>query len=63
MRRDLVDERECGGRFHVAVTATLTMLAKVIVVGKKRDGILRCEFENVAKRVVPHVQCEVTGDR
>jgi len=29
--RDLVDE-ECGGRFHVAVTATLSMLGKALVV-------------------------------
>ena len=33
MRRD-EGERECGGRFHVAVTATLVLLAKAM----GRDG-------------------------
>ena len=38
MRRDLEDEKECGGRFHVAVTATLTVLAKAMVVVSGKGG-------------------------
>src|SRR5712691_1342381 len=53
MKRDLVDEKGCGGRFHIAVTATLVLLAKAMVVvraeekegeRKKGDGVLRVEF-------------------
>ena len=58
MVRDLVDE-ECGGRFHVAVTATLSMLAKALVVVLRRGGKRRGErcvclgnkFADVSKMV------------
>ena len=32
MLQDLVDKRECGGWFHVAVTAMLDLLSKAVVV-------------------------------
>ena len=51
---DFVDERECGGWFHIAVTATLIGLVSKGDGGgfeqrrkgekKKRDGILRVKF-------------------
>ena len=59
-RQGLVDEKECGGRFRVAVMKkTLMMLAKVVgwwwwfqgEEGKgegKRDSALRCGFANVS---------------
>ena len=40
MSQDLEDEEECGGQFHVAVTATLTVLAMAMlgVSGKGGKG-------------------------
>ena len=51
--RDLVDE-ECGGRFHVAVTATLSMLGKALVVVSRRGEERREEcvsWEQICKCV------------
>ena len=60
MRRD-EDERECGGRFHVAVMATLVLLAKAM----GRDGgervVLMSNLQCVECRKV-RFACERSGD-
>jgi len=71
MRRCSVGENECGGRLHVAVTATLTVLAKAMMAvsgsrrgkrGKTRrygvlDANLKMCGETVVVAVTRRVQC------